>query len=47
MISKKENTWEMRVSASLNSRSLSWLSEAETNGGGIFISVNHPSTQSQ
>ncbi|WP_279605136.1 hypothetical protein [Aetokthonos hydrillicola] len=31
----------MRVSTSLNSRSLSWLSEAETNGGGIFIPVNH------
>ena len=41
MISEKENTWGVRVSTSLNSRSLSWLSEVETNGGGIFIPVNH------
>ncbi|WP_310833560.1 hypothetical protein [Aetokthonos hydrillicola] len=34
----------MRVSTSLNSRSLSWLSEAETNGGGIFIPINHLKT---
>jgi hypothetical protein len=32
---------QLKVSASLNSRSFSWLSEAETNGGGIFIPVNH------
>jgi hypothetical protein len=41
VISEKENTWGVRVSTSLNSRSLSWLSEVETNGGGIFIPVNH------
>ncbi|MBW4590083.1 hypothetical protein G7B40_009840 [Aetokthonos hydrillicola Thurmond2011] len=35
----------MRVSTSLNSRSLSWLSEAETNCGGIFIPVDHLSSQ--
>ncbi|WP_279605395.1 hypothetical protein [Aetokthonos hydrillicola] len=35
----------MRVSTSLNSRDLSWLSEAETNGDGIFIPVNHLSCQ--
>ncbi|MEH2058803.1 MAG: hypothetical protein V7K97_22145 [Nostoc sp.] len=48
MISEKENTCagEFRhfdyaqCIASLNSRSLSWLSEVETNGGGIFIPVN-------
>ena len=40
VISEKENTWGMRVLTSLNSRSLSWLSEVETNGGGIFIPVN-------
>ncbi|MEH2061151.1 MAG: hypothetical protein V7K50_02595 [Nostoc sp.] len=48
MISEKENTCvgEFRhfdyaqCIASLNSRSLRWLSEVETNGGGIFIPVN-------